>query len=107
MTKTFKTFAALTLLITLGACASADHYNPTVPNNLFMCDNARQMTISIADMSNSAVIQFEGNTIALERIEANEGIAFTNNIYTLYYDADDNRAVLERESVPILTGCEG
>lgn len=90
-------------IIILSACASTDHFNPTVPNNLFMCDYARQLTISIGDRSNEALILFEGKNIALKRIETNEGLAFTNNIYTLYYD--DNLAVLEREGVPILTNC--
>lgn len=90
-------------LIALNACASADHFNPTVPNDLYFCDNARQVTISIGDMAQEALIQFEGRNIALERTEANTGIAFTNNIHTLYYN--DGLAVLEREGVPILTNC--
>lgn len=94
------TFAALGLL---GACASADHFNPTAPNDLYFCDNARQVTISIGDMAKEALIQFEGRNIALQRVETNQGIAFTNNIHTLYYD--DGLAVLEREGVPILTNC--
>ena len=98
---------ALSTIIILSGCQSADPYNPTASNNLFFCDNARQMAISIGDMSNEALVQFEGNNIAMTRIEANRGIAFTNNIYTLYFDPDERLAVLERDNVPILTGCRG
>lgn len=91
---------------TLSACASADRFNPTASNNTYFCDNARQMTISIGDRSNDALIQYEGRTISLERIDTNEGLAFTNNIFTLFYDPDERLAVLERENVPILTNCQ-
>lgn len=98
-----KTYIAIAMLLVLNACASADHFNPTVPNQLYTCDGARQITISIGDMAREALIQYEGRNITLERIDANQGQAFTNNIFTLYYD--DGLAVLEREGVPVLTGC--
>lgn len=103
-----KKYALITLAAgTLSACASTDHFNPTTADNTYFCDNARQMTIFIGDRSNDALIQYEGRTIDLKRIETNEGLAFTNNIYTLFYDPDERLAVLERENVPLLTGCRG
>ena len=102
MAKSAFTLIVLCLLF-LNACASKNAFKPTVPNHLFLCDGARQITISIADMSDEALIQYEGRNIALRRIDASQGQAFTNNIYTLYYD--DGLAVLEREGVPILTSC--
>lgn len=91
-------------LCILSACASVDHFKPTsVPSDLYTCDGARQITISIGDMAQEALIQFQGSNIPLKRTDSNSGIAFTNNIYTLFYN--DGLAVLEREGVPILTNC--
>lgn len=108
---TFKrTSFLLTLTMTalsLNACGGADHFTPTAANNTYFCDNARQMIISIGDQSNDALVQVEGRIIDLKRIDTNKGLAFTNNIYTLFYDPDENLAVLEREGVPTLTGCRG
>lgn len=91
------------MLINIQACNTHNPLHSVVPNNLYNCDNARQLTISIGDMNRLAVIQYEGRDIALEKIPAARGLAFSNNIFTLFFD--DKRAVLEREGVPILTGC--
>ncbi len=94
----------LLALAALCACASSDPFAPLAPNNLYTCDQARQMVISVADRSERALVQYEGRTITLERIPNPYGDAFTNNIFTLYMN-DDGQAVLEREGSPLLTGC--
>jgi hypothetical protein len=97
-------FFPLMALAALSACASANPYQPVAPNNLYSCDQSRQMVISVADRSPRALIQYEGRTITLIRIPNDYGDTFTNNIFTLYMN-DDGQAVLEREGAPILTGC--
>lgn len=94
----------LPVLLALCACASANPFEPAAPNNLYLCDQARQMVVSAADLSDSALVQYEGRTITLTRIPNSYGDAFTNNIFTLYMN-DDGQAVLEREGAPLLTGC--
>tara|TARA_B100001146_G_C15937142_1_gene329730 strand:+ start:94 stop:429 length:336 start_codon:yes stop_codon:yes gene_type:complete len=92
-------------LAALCACASSDPFAPLAPNNLYVCDQARQMVISVADRSERALVQYQGRTISLERIPNDYGDAFTNNIFTLYIN-DDGQAVLEREGAPLLTNCK-
>lgn len=94
----------LLALATLCACATSNPYEPAAPNNLYTCDQARQMVISAADRSDRALVQYEGRTMTLERIPNDYGDAFTNNIFTLYMN-DKGQAVLEREGAPLLTGC--
>lgn len=94
----------LLVLLALCACASANPFEPAAPNNLYICDQARQMVVSAADLSDRALVQYEGRTITLTRIPNTYGDAFTNNIFTLYMN-NDGQAVLEREEAPLLTGC--
>ena len=94
----------LLALTALCACTTSNPYEPAAANNLYSCDQARQMVISAADRSERALVQYEGRTITLERIPNDYGDAFTNNIFTLYMN-DEGQAVLEREGAPLLTGC--
>ena len=92
------------LMVSLvSGCASSNPFSPKAPNNLYGCDQARQIIISTADISDTALIQYEGRTITLKRINNAYSDAFTNNIFTLYMD--DDLAALEREGAPILSNC--
>jgi hypothetical protein len=45
--------------------------------------------------------------MTLEKIiDDTDADAYSNNIYTLYYDTEENLAALEREGVPVFTGCK-
>lgn len=91
-------------LSALCACVGANPFEPIAPNNLYICDQARQMVVSAADRSNLALVQYQGRTLTLQRIPSDYGDAFTNNIFTLYIN-DERQAVLEREGAPLLTDC--
>ena len=90
----------------LQACAGPDAFEPVAANNLYSCDNASQIVISIGDQSKNAVVLYNGLNIPLTRAADQGGaLVYTNSIYTLHYK--DKLATLEREGTPLLTNCSG
>ncbi len=103
MKRTFHRFKNLYypfIFLGLTACASHNPYNPHAAHDLYFCDHSRQIIISLADQGERTAISFNGEHMSLERI--GDGI-FSNSVYTLY--VDDDKATLEREGVPFLSGC--
>ncbi len=93
-------------LLVLSACgASRDPYAPVASSQLHFCDNNEQMVLSLGDNSPQAALNYHGRVHNLTRIDSDaDGEAFSDGIYTLYYDKERG-GVLERHELPLLTGC--
>lgn len=99
MTK-MKRYSIVLAVLLVGACAERDPYNPLAANDTYFCTNHHQIVISLGDRAQSAAIAFEGRNVSLDRVD--DG-SYSNSIYTLYINEDE--ATLEREGVPVYSGC--
>ena len=96
-----RNYSVLFAFFLLVGCGGADPYNPVAASDTYFCNNHHQIVISLGDHGKIAAISFEGRNVSLERVVDE---TYSNSIYTLYINAD-NGAVLEREGVPVYSGC--
>ena len=99
--KILKNNILILILLVVAGCAGRNVYEPRSANNLYFCDHAQQIIISLADEGERAALSFHGDHMTLERIDKQH---FSNSIYDLFIN--DDVAVLEREGAPFFTGCK-
>lgn len=101
-----KHYIAIVLILGLAACANHDPYAPMAANSLYQCTDGRQMVLSLADEGDYAALRYEMRDLTLPRTdERGDTHIFAKGSYALYFNADKG-AALERDGVPLLSGCE-
>lgn len=79
--------------------------SPPLGTDTYICDNARTVIIHKNKGAGSLVVEYEGRSSFLQRVEGTEDEIYKNNQTTLRL-RDDKWAELARQQVPILTNCE-
>ena len=90
----------------LAACATPDPFKPVASNGIFTCDHGEQITLSLGDNSDVAVVKHYGRQITLQRIDDPRAEhVFKSNAYTLFVSENKSVIALEREGAPMLSNC--
>lgn len=97
----------LTLVVAtfLSGCAQDEivYEFPASSNNLYYCDQYRQMTATIGPNAQSAVVLYDSRNHRLPRLPATTEV-YSDGTWTLLFN-ELGIAALEYEDVPVLTGC--
>ncbi len=104
LTKILKPTLALCAATVLISCQSDPVYEfPASSNNLYFCDQSRQMTASVGPNAQAAVVLYDGRNHRLPRLPA-ESEVYSDGTWTLLFN-ELGVAALEYEGVPVVTGC--
>lgn len=105
---TFKSLKTILLLSAIGvvtACAPQEvvYEFPSSSNNLYFCDQSRQMTATIGPNAQAAIVLYDSRNHRLPRLPSETEI-YSDGTWTLLFN-ELGIAALEYEGVPVLTGC--